>query len=118
MKDKIEVGEYVRTKSGIIFKFEWFEKNDYCPNFELGEKGKSFEFEDEEELKEFMDNDIVKHSKNIKDLIEEGDYVNGHKVIFVGENEIQLTTDIFNLDVLQIKTIVTKEQFARVEYKI
>ena len=60
---------------------------------------------------------IVKHSKDIIDLIEVGDYVNGEKVIDTWNgNRIETHRSNFNDD--NIKSIVTKEQFAQAEYKI
>lgn len=68
---------------------------------------------------------IVKHSKNIIDLIEVGDYVNGHLVVdIIGDEdrtEIGIESDhiIYHyVDDEKIKSIVTKEQFAQAEYKI
>ena len=66
---EIEVGEYGRTNKGKIFIFAWLENSDgkrYTNKVLLG-NGKIFEnkfyyFDDGEE--------IVKHSKDIKDLIE------------------------------------------------
>ena len=66
--------------------------------------------------------EIVKHSKQLIDLIEAGDYVNGHLVeevriscfdslIFVHEYEIELREK-------DIKTILTKEQFEANCYKV
>ena len=62
----IEVGEYVRTKSGKIDKV--INNNYYMPQYIECEKG----IVDKE--------NIVKHSKNIIDLIEVGDHVNGYPV--------------------------------------
>lgn len=65
---------------------------------------------------------IIKSSPNIIDLIQEGDYVNGR---LVHNNLIYLTefgwVDFDTLeqtDTRQIKSIVTKEQFSSMEYKI
>ena len=107
----IEVGEYVRTKKGKIFKWS---------------KGRTHIGNDE----------IIKHKKvtslaDFIDFIEVGDYVNGHRIIEVRKvpnEEIDrvLETDIVDgwdsetLTIYKedIKTIVTKEQFASMEYKI
>lgn len=72
-------------------------------------------------------NDIVKHSKNIIDLIEVGDYVNG--ILVTGKESTLLYTEIKGIDrsgyhipISQygdgIKSIVTKEQFSSVEYRL
>lgn len=122
---EIEVGEYGRTNKGKIFIFAWLENSDgkrYTNKVLLG-NGKIFEnkfyyFDDGEE--------IVKHSKNIIDLIVKGDYVNGQKVIDVidgfvnGTMEIELSNHrkIYRTHIEDIKSIVTKEQFESIEYKV
>jgi hypothetical protein len=71
---------------------------------------------------------IVKHSKNIIDLIEVGDYVNGYFCRYItdidtGEdylcnydlNEMRWIP-IKDIDILE--TIVTKEQFTSMEYRL
>ena len=126
---EIEVGEYGRTNKGKIFIFAWLENSDgkrYTNKVLLG-NGKIFEnkfyyFDDGEE--------IVKHSKNIIDLVEVGDYVNGKKVkqiamfegfpdypklIFTDKKYLIPGETIENKD---IKTIVTHEQFESIEYKV
>lgn len=70
---------------------------------------------------------IVNHSKNIIDLIEAGDYVNGKRVIYVDTIEdgdgnerlcvfVEETQDC--IEAREIKSIVTKEQFASMEYRL
>ncbi len=93
---------------------------------------------DKESMKKYcvydLDNDeatvddyIIKSSPNIIDLLEVGDYVNGARVTNIskeqGKNvEIYLdTNDLFEQDIYKnedIKSIVTKEQFESMEYKI
>ena len=120
---EIKVGRYGRTNLGDIFIFAWLEidgkrvenkvilgdgqkiTNDFY-YFAKGER-------------------IVKHSKNIIDLIEEGDYVNGYKV-FQKEGTLLTTKgDGINrsgyiIPISQygedIKSIVTKEQFEQMKY--
>lgn len=74
---------------------------------------------------------IVKHSPNIIDLIEVGDYVNGSYVVDIledmqtGELHLEMTYNytneekgdctIYNKD---IKTIVTREMMRSVEYRL
>lgn len=102
---KIEVGEYVRTKKGKIFKYG---------------KGRAYLGKN---------NNIVKHSKNIINLIEVGDYVNGYRVINVINGEYCPSGKCVDIDSNMqseectfweedIKSIVTKEQFKQIEYKI
>lgn len=64
--------------------------------------------------------DIDKSSTDIKELLMVGDYVNGYKVINCDEYEIYVDTQDFN-EVLyesDIKSVVTKEAFESIEYKI
>lgn len=106
----IEVNEYVRTIEGKIGKIIKYE------NFEYHIKI------DKDEVWKCSEDFIVKHSKQLIDLIEVGDYVNGHLVeevriscfdssIFVHEYEIELREE-------DIKTILTKEQYIANCYKV
>lgn len=84
----IEVGEYVRTKRGLIGKVNKIELKGSGTRF-AGEfitdtiiqfnDGKVYE-------RRVKDKDIVKHSFNIVDLIERGDYVNNCYVLCEAEN--------------------------------
>lgn len=68
----------------------------------------------------FKIEDITKHSKNIIDLIEVGDYVNLERVLDISEEYIRTTERIHNKNWLQsnIKTILTREQFEQNSYKV
>ena len=79
----------------------------------------------------FVKEDIIKSSPNIIDLIEVGDYVNGHKVVEVDLDDIDdygndfryIETEYdFTLNHWvkenEIETILTKEQFKSMEYKV
>ena len=66
---------------------------------------------------------LGKVKENIIDLIEFGDYINGHRVIdFMLENGkrkgIIVDADIWGFDADEIKSIVTHEQFSSMEYKV
>lgn len=65
----------------------------------------------------------LKSSPNIIDLIEENDYVNGSKVIYVNKKERYVVVScsvsengLFNEN--EIKSIVTKEMYSSVEYRV
>ena len=76
----IKVGEYIRTKDGEILKIDSFEKdckNINCVCFTTGEIY----------TQELLNEIIVKHSKNIIDLIEVGDIVNKSEVYEIGQSE-------------------------------
>ena len=110
--EKIEVGDYVRTNDGIIGKLLFIMNEEY---------GIKFGNNDTCVWKTFRES-IVKHSKNIIDLIEIGDYVNGYPV---RENNGKLCNfDLNNMEWIPLEeidvweSIVTKEQFESVEYKV
>ena len=126
--DEIKVGEYVRTKNGLIGKVNEIEPKGSGTRF-AGEylsdtiiqfnDGKVYE-------RRVKDNYIVNHSKNIIDLIELGDFVNENEVIdkylFNGEIPVLETTgDETNAKCMcegDIKSILTHEQYKRNCYKI
>lgn len=118
---EIEVGEYVRNKEGYIDIVEKvIEPDEYMP--EIYYCCKSI-------MASSYKSEIIKHSKDIKDLIEIRDYVNGYKVISVDYNVIDDKTECIELDLnnnyqynfisaRQIKTILTHEQFEANCYKV
>lgn len=74
-------------------------------------------------------NIIEKSSPNIIDLIKVGDYINGHKIIKISEDFANRKILIYGYDngerqvaitiyEDEIKSIVTKEQFESMEYKV
>ena len=118
--EEIEVGEYVRTRAGHFYKITRIDGNGliYWNKIQCGWSM--------EQLKDI----VVKHSKNIIDLVEVGDYVNGKevkqiamfegfpdypKLIFTDEKHLIPGETIENKD---IKTIVTHEQMQSIEYKV
>ena len=99
---KLEVGMYVRTKKGKIYKFD--------TNNSMAKNG----------VKKYM----VNCSHNIIDLIEAGDYVNGYLVLnvldFNDNTRILSLERIYDNKITEedIKSIVTKEQFESIEYSL
>ena len=95
---ELEVGMYVRTLNGKL----WIIKSQRAIS---GHK-----------------KDIINASYNIIDLIEVGDYVNGSYVEgFIEKNKFQnklIITEAGMIDNNDIKSIVTKEQFENIEYKV
>jgi len=63
---------------------------------------------------------IVKSSPNIIDLIEVGDYVNGDRVDAIGNKYVIFYDGDGDIETFEedIKSIVTKEQFEAMEYKV
>lgn len=125
----IEVNEYVRTKDGIIGIFDRYssrkEKSLYKSPFNCFIKIKN-----RKTPLQCCEDYIVKHSKQLIDLIEVGDYVNGRevkhiamfegfpdypKLIFVDETHL-IPDDTCEND--EIKTILTKEQYKANCYKV
>ena len=69
----------------------------------------------------FQIDKVVKHSKQLIDLIEVGDYVNGYKVDYVTGHYFSVeSSDKFDLcfEEQDIKTILTKEQYITNCYKV
>lgn len=108
--EEIKVGDYVRFSDGKIFKVPDESEANY------------YNYIIRDEISVINKPKIVKYSSNIIDLIEESDYVNGKYVYSVG-------TAIGNLPIINytdgtftpsnmIKSIVTKEQFSSIEYKL
>ena len=99
---KLDVGMYVRY-DGRIFKLD-----------EYNIKGWKMYFE-------FIGTDNFQASHNIIDLIEENDYVNGYEVkckmkSLLGFEDGQDSDWYMGNE--NIKSIVTKEQFSQMEYKV
>ncbi len=107
----MKVGDYVRTKDGKIFKW-----NNLCTTDK-----KDYE---EHTRKILFIEDEIKSNPNIIDLIERFDLVNGHLVICKKyEDEKDIPTIIkcvgeYYFKEEDIKSIVTKEQFSQIEYKV
>ena len=116
-KEKYKYGDFIRTNDGIIDKIKTINKY-----------GTVTKYDDKEDKISVVTNyyinsglkvnedDIVKHSKNLIDLLQEGDYANGYKVIAKSDDGyiVILTDDIDQGELLteeEIETILTKEQY-------
>ena len=114
---KLEVGMYVRTNNGLIGKI-------------IGFKGDMIETDNKRLITYKSYHSECKIKEKLIDLIEEGDYINEKKVICVdyltnGPREGTKAIDYYiapntlnyftNED---IKSIVTKEQFEQMAYKV
>lgn len=73
---KLEVGMYVRTKDGYISQYKYYDTANAYMGKLLCIPLSNGTFANIE--------DIIKASYNIIDILEVGDYVNGHKVTRIG----------------------------------
>ena len=115
MKDKIEIGDYVRSKFGEIKRVDKIFYNKKTSGIE--EYGQIIEKRKESEGYTVVDaREVVKHSKNIIDLIEKGDFVNGHLVINKGKDGDLIIDDggYYSLFLIDI----THEMHERNYYKV
>ena len=119
---KIEVGEYIRTKQGDISKVRYVDEENIFLEDSVWSKNDLYE---KTNVLYFDDEEITKHSKNIIDLIEVGDYVNGHLVIDVDNINTGAMREVYCEDDKDfgiwnenIETIVTKGQFSNMEYRL
>ena len=115
----MKVGDYVRTKDGIIDKVI-IDYNGYCASPNCHCKHVSCE-------RNYYDEDkIIKSSPNIIDLVQEDDFVNGMRISEIKSNkdgilkcmvdsDYEFITTILNREVY---SVLTKEQFEGMEYKI
>lgn len=105
-----EVGNLIRI-NGIIGRVEQIGNSLFWL-----EDGSSYSLSDK----------AVKYSKNIIDLIEVGDYVNGHKIIMdlkqsrkhYGTIDCFVTAKDYTFEENEIETILTKEQYMKNCYKV
>lgn len=128
--EKINIGMYVRTDNGIIGKI--YEKI-----------GDMFTYKDSNRdyiTYDLLHTEITKASHNMIDLIEVGDYLNGFKVSKIERYDtntiIKIGNSTFNVlegekiytpsydnnngygKIEKLKSIVTKEQFEQMAYKV
>ena len=121
MKDKLEVGHFIRTIKGIGRIEEITE--DRTEIYFNCDTGVTISFIKKDFTQEEMAQ-YYKHSDNIIDLIEVGDYVNGQRVDTIQNGQLlSANSHDFWLENIvscneDIKSIVTKEQFESMKYKI
>lgn len=135
MEDKIEVNEYIRTDRGEIAKVTSVAKETLGEILGANEY-RSIGFCNTEP---YVYGNIVKHSKQLIDLIETGDFVNGYRVLDItkivedieafktiySKEEISICVFIneagaYYIDIrdTDIKTILTKESYMANCYKV
>ena len=135
---KLEVGKWCRTKKGTIFKIiggnvdMWEIDIDYSYLSKCEDEDyNSYAYNKNNSL---FENLVVKASYNIIEILKEGDYVNGSKVVdisiigkdkekWVWVEQMEDTDNKYGDDYIgynneQIKSIVTKEQMEQMSYRI
>ena len=120
---KIKPNMYVRTKDGIIGKYnvvkEWTDVPTVNGYYEIKEIER--EYIDSKLYRNYV---VVKASHNIIDLVQLGDYVNGHKVYETGvfghngKSFCRLYGNVSPFYEEDIKSIVTKEAFESMKYEV
>ena len=109
----MKLGDFVRTKDGLIMKIEKIERNVITTDISLNDYSSNLI------NRRYLEDFIIKSSPNIIDLIEVGDYVNGYKVEEVLKDSVGYRgTDDYIYDCGEVKSILTKEQFESMEYRI
>ena len=114
----MNIGDYVRTSDGFIGKITSIENKESVHLFQRSIYTDNYKW-----LDLVLEENIVKSSPHIIDLIEVGDYVNGKQVIdFMLENGkikgIIVDADIWGFDIDEIKSIVTREMFESMKYEV
>ena len=116
----MEIGEYIRTQNGRIGRvikiwvWEGTSKRKEQTHYLIDWGGKASYIA-------ILKN--LKHSKNLIDLIENGDYVNGYRVKSIEEDgDIMIEIPFENNNgyrlIEDIKSVVTKEQFENIKYEV
>ena len=106
----MKVGDYVRTENYGIKKILDIGEYVGMKQYLINEKGNYV-----------IDNSIIKSSSNIIDLIEVGDYVNGVMVTEIKDGKPfkeDYNDPYYSYYFDDIYSIVTKEQFSQMEYRI
>ena len=140
MEDKLEalsVGMFIRTPLGIDKIIYLRKQDEYGCNYDTQLEHYLFLNNKRDYISidgECFEKEEIKTSYNIIDLIEVGDYVNGSKVIDISiigkdkekwvwveqmeDSDNKYGDDYVGYNNDQIKSIVTKEQFSSMEYRL
>ena len=118
--EKINIGMYIRTKDGIIAKVDYIDNDTIFFDKDLYRTySDSINFLEKDNLER-----IVKASYSIIDILEVGDYVNSEKIDYIsiskdGKKRPLIRDNIYLFDKYKsINSIVTKEQFEQMAYKV
>ena len=121
---KLEEGMYVRTKYGIAR----FIHNLVTKATIYRVIDKKIVYDNVKHWEDcLLDNEIIKASHNIIDLIQVGDYVNGEKVGYIDDCDGAMKEYYYDYEDIEkdcghyfeeIKSIVTKEQMESMKYEV
>ena len=109
---KPEVGMYVRHKPLLSSKYVKINK---IKEIEEKENCLHIWLEDKDLITEKY---LIKASYNIIDILEEGDYVNNERVEEIWKEIVLVGQECRPISFNNIKSIVTKEQFEQMAYKM
>ena len=110
----------MELKEGMYVRLQEFDYTIIAKIVELDKEYDGFKAEND---MYYINQNILKSSDNPIDLIEVGDYVNGKEVMAIsefknGSRYIEFDEGRYLCKNYQIKSIVTKEQFASVKYEV
>lgn len=110
---KLEVGMYVRYQ---------YENVIYIGKINFISETMGFEeklmFSVDNCIEEIYKENVIKACYNIIDILEVGDYVNGKEVTDKFDYLLSFGNNDYYLNKEDIKSIVTKEQFEQISYKV
>ena len=119
MEDEIKINEYVRTNNKGIKRIDRIDNNKTVNKYLYFTGIEDFEGKEYGIIKT---TEIVKHSKQLIDLIEVGDFVNGYQVYLEeGKLAYELSEHMPPYEFIKnikIKTVLTHQQFEANCYKV
>lgn len=118
---EINIGDYVRTKSNGIKQI--YEIDNKKSKYKYLFKLKKQDGDGCVDLGQLCNDNITKHSKDIIDLVQVGDYVNGREVTSFGYDHNDKIIYVNTISCLsfendEIKSVLTKKQFESNAYTI
>lgn len=115
---KIKVGDYIRTIDGYIRKIDNINTDKQL----ITRRGKYILDVPYKNSQSVAENKIKKSSQDIFDLIEPYDFFKKEDAfnwyVYFTEESVKEAMNILKEEKQQIKSIITKEQFENIEYKV
>lgn len=117
MKDKIEIGEYVKVNTGEIFQFGGYYDDGFINA--MTEMNAGILYGNQEKC-------CVAHNKSIIELLNPNDYVNGWRVLSINNpmeigrpnKKYLILSNCTICEEDEIKSVITKEYFDRCKFII